>query len=154
MAGSIVVGVDASEAAQAALRFAAEEAKLRGAGLLAIHAWMYVPAPVAGDPGLMAMPEGDVPGVLEAERESAERVLEQALQEAFPDGPSVELESRLVEDDPTDALVAAAAQADLVVVGSRGRGDIASALLGSVSSHVVQHAPCPVVVVKAPPAKE
>jgi nucleotide-binding universal stress UspA family protein len=149
VSGTIVVGVDGSEAAHEALLFAAEEAKLRDAKLLAIHAWIYIPAPVAGDPALMAMPEGDVPGVLEAERDSAQKTLERALQEAFPGGPPVEFESRLVEDDAGDALVAAAADAELAVVGTRGRGDLTSALLGSVSSHVVHHAPCPVVVVKA-----
>ena len=150
MGGTIVVGVDGSEAAQAALSFAAEEATLRAARIVAIHSWMYIPAPVAGDPGLMAMPEGDVPGVLEAERNVAETSLARALQEAFPQGAPVEIESRLVEDDPGEAIVSAAASADLVVIGSRGRGNIKSALLGSVSSHVVHHAPCPVVVVKAP----
>jgi nucleotide-binding universal stress UspA family protein len=150
VAGTIVVGVDGSEAAQAALRFAAEEAALRDARIVAIHSWMYIPAPVAGDPGLLAMPEGDVPGMLEAERNVAETSLERALAEAFPQGPPVEIESRLVEDDAGEAIVAEAASADLVVIGSRGRGNIKSALLGSVSSHVVHHAPCPVVVVKAP----
>ena len=144
------MGVDGSEAARAALRFAAEEAKLRDAGIVAIHSWTYIPATVAGDPSLMAMPEGDVPGVLEAERDAAETSLERALREAFPQGAPVEIESRLVEDDAGEAIVSAAASADLVVIGSRGRGNIKSALLGSVSSHVVHHAPCPVVVVKAP----
>ena len=67
-------------------------------------------------------------------------------------GPEVraELVLRLVEDDAGEAIVSEAAGADLVVIGSRGRGNIKSALLGSVSSHVVHHAPCPVVVVKTP----
>lgn len=150
MAGTIVVGVDGSEAARAALQFAAEEAKLRDARLVAVLAWTYIPAPAAGDVGLMAMPEGDVPGLIEAEREAATTTLERALREAFGDSPPVEVEPRLVDGDPADALVSEAKDAELVVVGSRGRGDLKSALLGSVSSHVVQHAPCPVVVVKAP----
>lgn len=149
MAGKIVVGVDGSTAARAALQFAAEEAKLRGARVLAVHAWTYFPAPGIGEPGLMAMPEGDVPGLLEAERESAESLLTRAIEEAFPGGADVEVESRLVDAEAEDVLVSEAKDAELVVVGSRGRGGIASALLGSVSSHVVQHAPCPVVVVKA-----
>jgi nucleotide-binding universal stress UspA family protein len=149
MAGKIVVGVDGSTAARAALQFAAEEAKLRGARVLAVHAWTYFPAPGIGEPGLMAMPEGDVLGLLEAERKSAESLLTRAIEEAFPEGADVEVESRLVDADAEDVLVSEAKDAELVVVGSRGRGGIASALLGSVSSHVVQHAPCPVVVVKA-----
>ena len=150
MAGTIVVGVDGSEAAQAALRFAAEEAKIRSARLVAVHAWTYIPAPAVGDPGLLAMPEGDMPGMIDAQREAAERGLEHAIEEAFDGRPPVEIEPRLVDDEAADSLVDAAADADLVVVGSRGRGDFKSALLGSVSSHVVHHAPCPVVVVKAP----
>jgi nucleotide-binding universal stress UspA family protein len=149
VAGKIVVGVDGSTAARAALQFAAEEAKLRGARVLAVHAWTYFPAPGIGEPGLMAMPEGDVPGLLEAERESADALLTRAIEEAFPGGADVEVEPRLVDAEAEDVLVSEARDADLVVVGSRGRGGIASALLGSVSSHVVQHAPCPVVVVKA-----
>ena len=149
VAGTIVVGVDESAAAHAALRFAAEEAGLRGARLVAVHAWTYFAAPGIGEPG-MAMPEGDVPGLLEAEREAAEKRLRRAIDEAFPGGSQVEVEARLVDSDAAHALLSQGAGADLIVVGSRGRGDIASALLGSVSSHVVHHADCPVVVVKAP----
>jgi nucleotide-binding universal stress UspA family protein len=98
----------------------------------------------------MALPETDVPGLLEAEREAAETRLRQAIEGAFPEGRPDELEARLVDTDPEQALLSAAKDAELVVVGSRGHGDLASALLGSVSSHVVQHAACPVVVVKAP----
>jgi nucleotide-binding universal stress UspA family protein len=60
----------------------------------------------------------------------------------------VSVERLLVEDAPGEGLVALAQDADLVVVGTRGRGNIAAALLGSVSNHVVQHAPCPVVIVR------
>ena len=149
MPGSIVVGVDSSPAGQAALQWAADEARLRGAHLIAVHAWTYVPPPPIGEPSMIPMPAGDVAGALEAERDAAQAELESALSEAFPDSPPVEIESRLVEDDPADALAAAAVGADLVVVGSRGRSGIKSALLGSVSRHVVDHAACPVVVVKA-----
>jgi len=150
MAGTIVVGVDGSDAARAALQFAAEEAKLRDARIVAVLAWTFVPPPAVGDPGLLAMPAGDMPGLIDAEREAADGVLVRAVREALGDEASVEVESRLVDGDAADTIVEEAASADLVVVGSRGRGDLKSALLGSVSSHVVQHAPCPVVVVKAP----
>jgi nucleotide-binding universal stress UspA family protein len=150
MAGTIVVGVDGSPASQAALEFAAEEAGLRKAKLVAVHAWSYVSPPPVGDLGMTPMEGGDVPGLLEAERAAAGAALSRALEKAFPTPASVEVEPRLVEGDPAEALVSEAAGADLIVVGSRGRGDVASALLGSVSSHVVQHADCPVVVVRAP----
>ena len=150
MSGPIVVGVDGSPAAQAALRWAADEARLRGARLVAVHAWSYVPPAPIGEPSLMPMPSGDLAGQLVAEREAARAELEAALGEAFPGGAPVELESRIVEGDPAQALESEATDAELVVVGSRGRSSIASVLLGSVSRHVVDHARCPVVVVKAP----
>ena len=69
--------------------------------------------------------------------------------EALGSDPGVEIEQKLVEDDAGDALVAESASAELVVVGSHGRTGLKAALLGSVSRHVVSHAACPVVVVKA-----
>jgi nucleotide-binding universal stress UspA family protein len=148
--GTIVVGVDGSPAAQAALRWAADEARLRGALLVAVHAWTYVPPVPIGEPSMIAQPSGDLAGQLEAEREAAQAELEAALRDAFPGGAPIEIESRLVEGDAAEALESEAKEAELVVVGSRGRSGIASVLLGSVSRHVVDHAPCPVVVVKAP----
>jgi len=147
--GTIVVGVDGSPASQAALRWAAEEARLRGARLVVVHAWTYVPPAPIGQPGMIPMPAGDLAGQLEAERNAAEAELEAAIGEAFPGQPQVEVETRLVEGDPAEALGSEAEGADLIVVGSRGRTGLASALLGSVSRHVVHHAGCPVVVVKA-----
>jgi nucleotide-binding universal stress UspA family protein len=150
MAGTIVVGVDGSPASQAALRWAAEEAQLRGARLVVLHAWSFLaPAPLA-EPGMVPLPAVDYAGTLEAERAAAEEELETALAAAFPEGPPVPIERQLVEGGAAEALEEAARGADLVVVGSRGRSGLAAALLGSVSKHVLQHAPCPVVVVKAP----
>ena len=149
MPGTIVVGVDGSEPSHEALRFAVVEARLREARVAAVHVWAFIPPTPIGDPGMMPMPAGDYPGQLGAERAAAEAELEDALAAAFPDGVPGEVEARLAEGDPAEALVAAAEGADLLVVGSRGRTGIASALLGSVSRHVVSHAPCPVVVVKA-----
>ena len=150
MPGTIVVGVDGSPASQAALRWAAEEAQLRGARLVAVPAWAYVPAAAIGEPGMIPMPAGDLAGQLEAEQAAADAELQAALSEAFPEKPPVEIESRLVEGDAAEALVAETEGAELVVVGSRGRSGFKSALLGSVSGHVIHHARCPAVVVKAP----
>jgi nucleotide-binding universal stress UspA family protein len=150
MPGTIVVGVDGSEPSLAALRFAAEEAELRDARLVAVHAWVFVPPVAVGEPGLAPIPATDFPGQLEAQSEAAEGELETALAGAFAAGAPVEIERKLVEDDPGQALVRESASADLVVVGSRGRSGITAALLGSVSRHVVDHAVCPVVVVKGP----
>jgi nucleotide-binding universal stress UspA family protein len=148
MAGVIVVGVDGSPSSRAALRWAIEEAALRDSRVVAVHAWTFVPPAPLGEPGLMPMPSGDLPRQIEAEEAAAAAELEAALADAFPDGLPDTLEPRLVDGDAADALEAEAREADLLVVGSRGRSGIASVLLGSVSRHVVDHARCPVVVVK------
>ena len=150
MPGTIVVGVDGSESSLAAFRWAAEEARVRDARVVAVSAWTFLPPAPLAEPGMVPMPAVDLPGQLDAERAVAEEELETAVREAFPEGPPVEMETKLVEGDPADVLEAQAEQADLLVVGSRGRSGIAAALLGSVSRHVVDHAACPVVVVKAP----
>ncbi|HEU4972127.1 MAG TPA: universal stress protein [Gaiellaceae bacterium] len=150
MSGSIVVGVDGSDASHDALRWAAEEAKLRSATLVALHAWSFVPAQPIGDPGMLAVPAGDLAGQLNAENDAAQIGLDQAVEVALGAGSEVHLERRLVEGDAGEALVAASKDAVLVVVGSHGRSGFKAALLGSVSRHVVDHAACPVVVVKSP----
>jgi nucleotide-binding universal stress UspA family protein len=149
MSGTIVVGVDGSDASREALRFAVEEAGLRDARLVAVHAWSFVSAQPLGDPGMLAMPAGDLAGQLSAENEAATVALEGAVTDALGADPSVAVERRLVEGDAGEALVAQSADAALVVVGSHGRSGLRAALLGSVSRHVVDHATCPVVVVKS-----
>jgi nucleotide-binding universal stress UspA family protein len=149
VSGTIVVGVDGSDPSVAALRWAAEEAVLREAKLVAVHAWAYVPPAPIAEPGMIPLPATDLVGQLDAERGAAQAELEAALDDAFPSGRPVEIEELLVEESAGEGLVAASAEADLLVVGSSGRGGLASAILGSVSRHVVSHAHCPVVVVKA-----
>jgi nucleotide-binding universal stress UspA family protein len=149
VSGTIVVGVDGSDPSVAALRWAAEEASLREAQLVAVHAWSYVPPAPIAEPGMIPLPATDLVGQLDAERGAAQAELEAAIDDAFPSGRPVEIEERLVEESAGEALVIAGAEADLLVVGSSGRGGLASAILGSVSRHVVSHAHCPVVVVKA-----
>ena len=149
MSGSIVVGVDGSDASRDALRWAAEEARLRSAPLVAVHAWSFVPAQPIGDPGMLAVPAGDLAGQLGAEGDAAQIGLDQAVEDALGADSDIELERRLAEGDAGEALVAASKDAQLVVVGSHGRSGFKAALLGSVSRHVVDHAACPVVVVKS-----
>jgi nucleotide-binding universal stress UspA family protein len=146
VSGSIVVGVDGSDASQEALRWAVEEARLRSAPLVAVHAWSFVPPQPIGDPGMLAMPAGDLPGQLSAESEAARIALESAVEGVL--GADAEIERKLVEGDAGEALVAESSSAQLVVVGSHGRSGFKAALLGSVSRHVTNHAACPVVVVK------
>ena len=152
MSGSIVVGVDGSDASSAALRWAADEARLRSASLVAVYAWSFVPPQPIGDPGMLAIPAGDLPGQLDAESEAAKIALDDAVAGALGADP-VDVDRRLVEGDAGEALVAESKEAELVVVGSHGRSGFKAALLGSVSRHVVDHAACPVVVVKSSPAE-
>ena len=148
MAGAIVVGVDGSEASHEALRWAADEARLRFAPLVAVHAWSFIPPQPIGDPGMLAMPAGDLPGQLSAESDAARIGFDAAIEEALGADAGIEVEQKLVEGDAGEALVAESATAELVVVGSHGRSGFKAALLGSVSRHVIDHAKCPVVVVK------
>lgn len=144
MTQRIVVGVDGSEHAAAALRFAVEEARLRDATLVVVHAWTYVPlAPI--QTAYDMIPPTFVADDLEREEEAARGVLDDALA-GLPVDLSVE--KRVVAGNPADAILDEAKDASLVVVGSRGRGRLTSAFLGSVSSRVIEHAPCPVVVVR------
>jgi len=146
--GVIVVGLDGSETSHAALRWAVEEARLREAHLVAVHAWSFIPPQPMGDAGLLAVPAGDLGGQLTAERDTASLVLSDAI-ESLGSTP-MEIEQRAVEGNPGEALATESKKADLVVVGSHGRSGLTAALLGSVSRHVVDHAVCPVVVVKVP----
>jgi nucleotide-binding universal stress UspA family protein len=146
VAGRIVVGIDGTEHAAAALRWAAEEAALRSATLVAVHAWSFVPVTTPADSGLVPMAWTDSMEVLDASRAAAERTAADQVREVLGEDNDVVLD--VVEGGPADVLVAAAAGADLLVVGNQGRGNLASALLGSTSAEVADAAPCPVVVVR------
>ena len=111
MSGTIVVGVDGSEASREALRFGAEEAALREARLVAVHAWLFIPPQPLGDPGILAVPAGDLAGQLSAENDSARLALDEAVADALGAEPSVEIERRLVEGDAGESLVAQSAEA-------------------------------------------
>jgi nucleotide-binding universal stress UspA family protein len=148
VAGTIVVGVDGSPPSLAALRWAAEEAQLRSARLVALHGWTFVPSAPIAEPGMIPIPASDLVGQLDAERGAAQDEIDAAIAEAFPGGPPVEIERRLVDESAGDALVSEGENADLLVVGSSGKSGLASVVLGSVSRHVAAHARCPVVVVK------
>jgi nucleotide-binding universal stress UspA family protein len=148
MAGRIVVGIDASEHSAAALRWAVEEAKLRGATVEAVHAWMYVPVTTPADSGLVPVPWTDSVEALQATQEAAERISAEHVRDVLGDDHGVTIS--LVQDDAAEALMRAAADADLVVVGNRGRGALKEVFLGSTSSRVADRAPCPVVIVRAP----
>ena len=148
MHGTIVVGVEDSASARAALRWALDEARLRGARVRAVHAWR---------PPLEHWPEAyaAVSGLTDAElteplRRLHEDQLARVVREEVEHAPDVEIEQELVVGTATAALCERSEDADLLVVGSRGRGGFSELLLGSVSHQCAQHAPCPVVIVRGP----
>jgi nucleotide-binding universal stress UspA family protein len=142
--GLIVVGVDGSEGAKAALRFALEEAKLRRATLRAVHTWQIRYSGGFGMEGF-----GPVVGADFEVCRAAEGVLHAVLQEAVPDADGVVVQRRVAEGGAATVLVDESRNADLLIVGSRGLGGFAGLLLGSVSQQCAHHAACPVVIVHA-----
>jgi nucleotide-binding universal stress UspA family protein len=145
--GTIVVGIDGTEHAAAALRWAAEEAALRQATLVVVHAWTFMPVTTPADSGLVPMAWTESMEVLDASRAAAERIAGDMVRAVL--GEEHDAVLKVVEGGPATALVEAAAEADLLVVGNQGRGNLASALLGSTSAEVADAAPCPVVIVRA-----
>jgi nucleotide-binding universal stress UspA family protein len=146
----VVVGVDGSEGSKAALRFAVEEARLRGATLHAIHAWELPLRPgeetryvVVGEPSR----EHDLEAVGRTLSVAASEALGRSLEGVDLEG--VDLRPESVEGSPAEVLLEAAEGADVLVVGSRGRGGFRGLVLGSVSQKIAHHAPCPVVIVRA-----
>jgi nucleotide-binding universal stress UspA family protein len=143
---TIVVGVDGSEGSLQALRWAADEARLRKALLQVVLAWDYPASLFAG--ASFSVPDLEILGDF---GKLAEARLGQALQDASSALEGVEVERRVIEGAPALALIEAAKGADLLVVGTRGHGGFVGLLLGSVSQQCAHHAPCPIVIV--PPAK-
>jgi nucleotide-binding universal stress UspA family protein len=137
---TVVVGVDGSACAGAALEFAAREAALRGARLRIISAWEITP--IIGAVGMYPAE------ALYGFKEQAESTVQAALARAAELEPAVATEGRVVQGQPAQVLIKEAQDATLLVVGTRGRGGFASLLLGSVSQQVVHHAPCPVTIVR------
>jgi nucleotide-binding universal stress UspA family protein len=145
----IVVGVDGSTGARQALAWAAAEALLRGASLHVVHGWMVPLIDAMPEPWVLGSPQigpsdEEVYAHLAAR---AKGVLDDALDQVRAEHPELEIDGELCEARPAETLIASAGDADLLVVGSRGRGGFKGLLLGSVSVQCVHHAPCPVVVV-------
>jgi nucleotide-binding universal stress UspA family protein len=138
----ITVGVDGSEGAAAALRWAAAEARLRGARLRAVHAWNVPPIAYAGS--------GFVPPASFEEDlgQAAKAGLDTWLGTAKTELAGIEVERHATEGHAATVLTAAAGDAELLVVGSRGLGGFGELLLGSVSHEVAQRAHCPVVIIR------
>jgi len=138
----IVVGVDDSLGGRAALAWALREAQLRHADLEVVHAWA------------LPMAEGwnrEWPADEAWFRKQSSDFLEQVIAECAPEEVAAvrPVLMPLECDVPAWGLLERSRGADLLVVGSRGRGGFKGLLLGSVSTQCVHHATCPVVVVKA-----
>ena len=145
-AKKIVVGVDGSEPSRDALRWAIEEARLRGSTLLAVHAWQapVVPADIAPVP--MHVPAYDVAELEPRLEQGARTIVDRVVEDVAGKHAGVEVRTEVVQGAPATVLIDAARDAELVVIGSRGRGGFSGLLLGSVSHQVAQHALCPVVI--------
>ncbi len=144
--GCVVVGVDGSEPSYAALRFAAREAASRGAALEVVNVWP-APEPVGAF-------TWDVAAATAAIEQASRDLAELMARSIAPDptgrtGPRA-VEAIAAEGSAGPVLAEMAGHADLLVVGSRGRGGLSGLLLGSVSRRSIHLAPCPVAVVRAP----
>ncbi len=132
---TVVVGFDGSSGAMAALRWAYDEATLRGANLRVIHGIGSF-----GSYPSMAVDVGDL------HRHAAE-LLDKAVLDVAGGDQLDGIERLLFDGSPAKVLIGAVDGGDLLVVGSRGHGGFAGLLLGSVSQQCIHHAPCPVVVI-------
>jgi nucleotide-binding universal stress UspA family protein len=141
----IIAGIDGSESSASALRWAIRQAGLTGAAVDAVIAWHY--------PDLAASGYGTAAVAIESAddfRESAGKIVADAISSTLDPASEVPVRARVAQGHAAQVLLDASAGASQLVVGSRGRGGFAEALLGSVSQHCVQHALCPVVVVRGP----
>lgn len=134
----IVVGVDGSEPSKRALAWGRFMARTTGAVIEAISVWHVPVAPVIVGTGLPADPE------LQA---ATGRVLHDTVTGVLGETPDVPVRERVGHGTPARILVDASANAQLLVVGSRGHGGFTGLLLGSVSSACAEHAHCPVLVI-------
>lgn len=140
----VVVGVDGSTGSRAALQWAVEEARLRGAVVEPVLVW-HPPEYAYAYASTMALVPA--PSITEEAALRAKLWLDKAL-EGVPEG--TEMRPQLLEGHAAKVLVQVAEGADLLVVGSRGRGGFAGLLLGSVSRACAHHGTCPVVIVPPP----
>ncbi|WP_371799068.1 universal stress protein [Streptomyces sp. NBC_01707] len=135
--GRIVVGVDGSHSSKAALRWAVDQARLRRGIVDVVIAWQYPPAYGMSD----ALVTGDFDRL-------AAQVLRESIDEVVGPEPPVEIRESKQFGNTVQVLLDKAQGAELLVVGNRGHGGFAEALLGSVSQHCVHHATCPVVILR------
>jgi nucleotide-binding universal stress UspA family protein len=138
----IVVGVDGSPSSRMALRWALRQANLTNGTVDAVIAWK-IP--------MVLQSYGYAPIYVEEDgsfEENARKALEAVIGEEAESAGRERVTSLVIHGHPAQVLLDAAAGADLLVVGSRGHGEFADALLGSVSQNCSHHAPCPVLIMR------
>ena len=138
---TIVVGVDGSPPSRTALTWAADVAADHGAELVVLTVWEHTLLPPMGSGGVPRSPLPDP-------REQATEDLLTVIKDELGEDPPVPVQPLVKEGNPAEVLIKQSADADLLVVGTRGRGGFKGLLLGSVSQHVTAHAKCPVTVVR------
>lgn len=141
--GPVVVGIDGSEIADHALKVAFEQAALRGTGLTVVHTWTDMASNTFG--GYEITDE-----MIQEARDDADKLVAERIAAHKADFPGVAVSTIVAADGPAHQLLTAAAEgAQLMVLGSRGRGGFAGLLLGSVSQTVLHHAPSPVLIINS-----
>lgn len=138
----LVVGFDGSESALTAMRWAAAEADGRQASVRVVGS--YAMPPIMEYYGISS--SDATPAAKEQLAQACRSGVTKAIDACRDVHPNVGFDFKIVDDQPVDALVHEAQDADLVVVGSSGLGPVSSVLLGSVTAGVLQRSPCPVVV--------
>nr|WSY51045.1 universal stress protein [Streptomyces sp. NBC_00886] len=139
MVRSVVAGLDGSPESRAAAEWAARETELRGLPLKIVHVWEPVPDPLAQAPLMGA----------ETQQHWSERIPREASEGLRKRHPGVDVTVQQVTGTPGDALVDAAKDAELLVLGSRGLSGVGGFLVGSVGLSVIAHSKRPVVLVRA-----
>jgi nucleotide-binding universal stress UspA family protein len=143
----IVVGIDGSEASKDALRWAVEDARARGAEVVALHAY-EVPVPA---PDAIPTAPVDLPALVVETHARALQLVTDLVDDVVGNAATVDVVPLAVEDAPARALLDAARDADLLVVGSHGLG-VSGLFLGSVSLECAHHAACPVLIYRGSPS--
>jgi nucleotide-binding universal stress UspA family protein len=135
----IVVGVDGSKSSITALRWALGEARLRGSEVEVIHTWSLTP---------MVDPMGFASYVsVEEIADAAKSLVDDVMRSVEEFVGKTKVSTRITRGPAAATLLEAAKDAELLVVGRRGRGGFIGLLLGSVAEQAAHHAPCPVVIV-------
>lgn len=143
----IVVGVDGSAGGAEALTWALRQAVLLGADVDAVAVWQ-IPAMIGSAGAVGAYLDASLMDLTDPTREVLDKTVAAAAGEVAG-AEDVTVRPVVVRGYATQALLAAAGGADLLVVGSRGHGELSGMLLGSVGLHCATHAPCPVVIVRS-----